>query len=141
MRKHICSDSRAIAAARGPREKSPCFASTGTSHGLGNPQAVPAESNDLRDSPVRLDARHEVQEIYASQADWTAKEDRLLRKHYLSLTARQMQERHLTRRTVGAVRMRIRTLGLPRPIRWDPADIALIRRNAPGPGGIAYCHN
>ena len=72
------------------------------------------------------------------KADWTAKEDRLLRKHYLSLTARQMQERYLTRRTVDAVRQRIQTLGLPRPTRWSPADIALIRRNGPRPGGIAY---
>jgi hypothetical protein len=70
------------------------------------------------------------------KADWTAKEDRWIRRHYLSLTGPQLHERYFPRRTVDAIQQRIRTLGLLRPRRTE-AGLALIRREGTRPGGIA----
>jgi len=71
------------------------------------------------------------------RSNWTPGEDALLRKHYVSLTARQMCERYLTHRSAEAIRMRIATLGLPRPSRFTAADLELIRREGTHLSGIA----
>lgn len=72
-------------------------------------------------------------------AEWTLREDRLLERHYGSMSARELQRRFLKERSLHAVRMRAKGLGLSRRIvhrAWAARERALVRRDYLRPGGL-----
>jgi|GEM_PF-5851681 len=71
--------------------------------------------------------------------EWTSREERLLERHYGSMSAQELKRRFLKERTIHAIRGRAGVLGLTRPMvhrPWTPRERALVRREFSRRGGL-----